>query len=98
VCQETANDESGQLLPSRWAVSERAAQLWTDYQEFDGGDSSEYDIVYLFVDRIAALKARCRRQFYVWSQKDKQGLTKLWFDRRVRGMRGASDPRAGRCR
>jgi hypothetical protein len=42
---------SGWLLLSKTAVSELGERLWEDYLAFARRDLSEYEIVYLAVDR-----------------------------------------------
>ena len=61
--EDACRDESGRLLLSRTAVSERGARLWEDYQAFARRDLSEYEIAYLFVDGIAErLRASHKRE------------------------------------
>lgn len=47
-------DETGKPLLSRSAVSEITERLWAEYEGFASRDLAEFDVIYLFVDGIAA--------------------------------------------
>jgi transposase-like protein len=47
-------DGDGRSLLSRTAVSEITERLWAEYQAFAGRDLAEFEVLYLFVDGIAA--------------------------------------------
>ena len=81
--EDAFTDESGRRLLSRAAVSEITERLWAEYEDFIAPRSSEYRIVYLYVDGIAErLHAGQPREAVIAVALGKHHLAKMIADPR----------------